>query len=320
MTEPAKATDARASTRPALARLWRIAGVIAVAAIMLLVIRQLIRGWPAVKAYPWQWNFAYLFASFAVMQVGYMVMARTWRSVLRAIDVRPSYHTAYWIFYISNLGRYLPGKVWQIGAAAMFGKRLGFSGHDMASSMIMHLLYFLPVGSVLALSWGTIPAPYDQPALQALAWGLSLAALAAAIWPHLLLKAVPPLARFLKVDPDRWKLALSRRAAIVAQSCFAWLCLSVGFALFVLSVMPLGVESGPDLARAYIASHLIGYLVLFAPGGLGVREGAITVLLSPMLGAAPAAGIALLSRLWVTVTELIAIIPAIIWARRDRRS
>jgi hypothetical protein len=320
LTDSAQDQSPAAPRRTWYAKLWRVAGVIAVAAVMLLVVRQVIRGWPAVRAYPWQWNGAYLVASFVVMQIGYMVMARTWRSVLRAIDVRPSYHTAYWIFYISNLGRYLPGKVWQIGAAAVFGRQLGFSGHDMASSMIVHLLYFLPVGSVLALSWGTLPAPYDQLSLQLLAWSLSLAALFAAIWPHLLLRALPPLARFLKVDPERWRLELSRRAGIIVQCGFAWLCLSFGFALFVMSVMPLEAGNSLDLARAYIASHLIGYLVLFAPGGLGVREGTITVLLAPMLGAGPAAGIALLSRLWVTVTELIAVAPAVLWARRDRKN
>jgi uncharacterized membrane protein YbhN (UPF0104 family) len=107
--------------------------------------------------------------------------------------------------------------------------------------------------------------------------------------------------------------------AIAVQTCFAWVCLSGGFALFVMSVTPLGPEHAIDLARIYIISHVIGYIALVAPGGIGVREGAITVLMRPLIGAGPAAGLALLARLWATVTELIAVVPALIWARQSER-
>ena len=99
---------------------------------------------------------------------------------------------------------------------------------------------------------------------------------------------------------------------------FAWICLSFAFGLFVMAVTPTSADHLVALARAFIASYLIGYLALVAPGGLGVREGAITFLLTPMVGPGPAAGLALLSRLWITATELMALIPAIWWGRRDR--
>jgi uncharacterized membrane protein YbhN (UPF0104 family) len=296
-----------------------VLGIVVVLAILILIVRQLLRGWPAVRAYPWRWNWPNLLLSLAVMQLAYLTMARTWRSVLRAIDVRLPFRTAYWLFYISNLGRYLPGKFWQIGAAALLGRRLGLSGVDMAASMIVHLLYFLPVGTALALLLGGFPPPYDSDAIRITAWTLAGLCAAAAVWPHILLRAAGPLTRKLDIDPERWRLALSRRLSIAVQTCFAWVCLAGGFALFVMSVTPLGPEHVLDLARIYIIAHVIGYIALVAPGGIGVREGAITVLMRPLIGAGPAAGLALLSRLWVTVTELIAVTPALIWARQSER-
>jgi len=237
--------------------------------------------------------------------------------VLRAITVRLHFTTAYWIFLISNLGRYLPGKLWQIGAAALFGQRLGFSGKDMAASMVVYQLYLIPAGAILVLAGGGLPPPYDTGILQWTAWILVAALAFAAVWPHVILKILRPLARLAGIEPDRWRIELVRRLAVAVQCLFAWICLSIAFGLFVMAVTPTSADFLVPLARAFIASYLIGYLALLAPGGLGVREGAIAFLLTPMVGPGPAAGLALLSRLWITVTELIALVPAIRWGRRD---
>lgn len=197
----------------------------------------------------------YLLASLALAQIAYIALARAWRSVLRAIDVRLRLTTAYWIFLISNLGRYLPGKFWQIGAAALFGRRLGFSGRDVAGSMIVYQLYLIPVGALLVLSGGSLPSPFDTTAFRWMAW-LMVAALAfAAVWPHVVLTIVRPLARLAGVEPARWRLALGRRVAVAAQCAFAWGCLASGFGLFVLAVTPAPPDRIDDLARVFIASY-----------------------------------------------------------------
>ena len=51
----------------------------------------------------------------------------------------------------------------------------------------------------------------------------------------------------------------------------------------------------------------IGFLVFLTPGGLGVREGALALLLAPFLPSPLPAVVALLARLWWTVAELISV-------------
>jgi hypothetical protein len=58
---------------------------------------------------------------------------------------------------------------------------------------------------------------------------------------------------------------------------------------------------GPAFAAAYV----LGYLALFAPAGLGVREGFLVAFLTPTLGAGGAALAAVTSRVWTTVVEVI---------------
>jgi uncharacterized membrane protein YbhN (UPF0104 family) len=317
-TEPGDAAIPRAGSLLGQRRgVWRWLGMVVVALVVFFLVRQVARSWPAVRAYPWRWHWGYLILSLVAIQLAYLTLARSWRSVLRAIRVQLPYTTAYWIFYLSNLGRYLPGKVWQIGAAALLGKRLGLSGTHVAASMIVHVLYFLPMGVALALASGGFPPPYDDLRFRVIAWSLGLATACAALWPHFLLRMAAPVARKLKIQPERWRIEILRRIYIAVQTTFAWLCLSAGFTFFVLSVTPLAPGDWSYVARVYIAAHVIGYVTLLAPGGIGVREGVIAVLLQPLLGAGPAAGLALLSRLWITITEVVAVMPALAWARRD---
>lgn len=299
--------ESETTGRPQTKRALKILGVTLVVLVLGLIVRQLVQDWDAVTAYPWTLRPGWLILSMLSIQIAYLTMARAWRSVLRAIKVRLPLRRAYWIFYVSNLGRYIPGKFWQIGAAAVIGRHVGLSGTDMAASMIVHLLYFLPVGAALALATGPLPAPYNTWEAVTLAWLAAAGALAAALWPGLLLKLARPLRRWVTLDPDRWKLAVSRQIGIVAQTAVAWFFLATGFALLVLAVMPVSAVSPVDLARVYIAAHLLGYIVLIAPAGLGVREGVMVVLLQPLVGVGPAAGVALLARLWYTVAELAAV-------------
>ena len=145
-------------------------------------------------------------------------------------------------------------------------------------------------------------------------------ALAAALWPHVLLRLLGPIPSRLGIEIERWRLAWHRRLAIAVQCAAGWTLLAVAFAFFVLSVAPLAVSDIPALARVFVLSYLVGYVALVAPGGLGVREGVLTVFLKPLAGSGPAAALALLARLWVTVTELLALMPAMYLYRQHLKS
>lgn len=306
------------TVRPFRGRLLKILGAVAAAIILIFLCGQMWRDWGTVRAYPWTLRPGWFVASMLALQLAFLVMARSWRSVLRAIGVRWQFMRAFWIFYLSNLGRYIPGNVWQMGAAAVMGRSLGVSGSDIVASMIVHLLYFLPLGITMALASGAFPPPFEGVTFQVLAWLGALVCVAAALWPHMILRAVPRLAALLKLDPNRWKMDVSRRLAIAGQTVAAWIFLSSGFAFMVFAVAPVDLRWGLDLARTYIVAHTVGYLVLVAPAGLGVREGVMVVLLTPIVGAGPAAGMALLARLWFTVAEVLTVGLAVYWFRLDR--
>jgi uncharacterized membrane protein YbhN (UPF0104 family) len=59
----------------------------------------------------------------------------------------------------------------------------------------------------------------------------------------------------------------------------------------------------------FTCSYLVGFLALFAPGGLGPRESVFLLMLAGDIGLKPAAALALASRLLLTGTEVLPAVP-----------
>jgi uncharacterized membrane protein YbhN (UPF0104 family) len=110
---------------------------------------------------------------------------------------------------------------------------------------------------------------------------------------------------------------LQRRAVYIAivGNVIAWILYGVAFRVFTLGV--LGVAQGPTSAyiAAYAASYVIGYLAVFAPGGIGVREFALAASFKQfgLADTKQAAVVAVTSRLWLSVLE---IVPGLIYMAR----
>ena len=102
----------------------------------------------------------------------------------------------------------------------------------------------------------------------------------------------------------------------------AWGVYGVG----LLCLLPgIGVEwplgDGGLLAGIFAASYVIGYVALVAPGGLVVREGAMTGLLAELggLSVGVSAVVAIVARVWLVAAELMALAVVLATAGADTR-
>ena len=109
----------------------------------------------------------------------------------------------------------------------------------------------------------------------------------------------------------------------LAGNIIAWLLYGAAFQLFVRGVIGPAPGSYADYVTAYAWPYVLGYLVLVAPGGIGVRDGALALALTALGITTPpqAALIMVTSRLWLTVLELFPGLAFVVaGARAPRRS
>jgi uncharacterized membrane protein YbhN (UPF0104 family) len=78
----------------------------------------------------------------------------------------------------------------------------------------------------------------------------------------------------------------------------------LGACLLVRATVGLPLHQFPRMIGAQAAAFLVGYVSL-VPAGLGVREAALALLLAPVLPPGSSAAVAIVLRLWNTVTELL---------------
>lgn len=214
------------------------------------------------------------------------------------------------IVFTANLGRYLPGKIWQMAGLAVLARRDGMAATVAATAGVLGQTFLLAAAGI----WGaSLLAGLDEGRMGAL---LALALLGG----FLILTAVPPvLRRSLAVVFRLARIPGERLPALDPFFGPRWLTLylllwGVYAGAFTLFVRGLGLQGGIlDLGPPFAAAYLLGYVALFAPAGIGIREGFLIAFLRPGLATA-AVGVAVLARVWMTVVELV---PAGVLAIRE---
>ena len=277
--------------------------------VVLFVGRYLLHDLRELRRHPLPTNpdWAMITLSGLVFLGAHAVLVQTWRSVLGCWDARLPFWTAARIWSVSNLGRYLPGKVWQIGAMGAMARDVGVSPIAASGSAILGTLVNVVAGCVVALLGGRALLEQSSPGHGGLALAFVVVALAVLLAsPVLLPRLAPWIGRVARRPVDA---TLPTRAVVYALlgNVLAWLLYGAAFRLFMIGLLGGAAGGYAEYLAAYTISYLVGYLALFAPAGIGVREGAmVTVLVYAGLATRPqAALVALASRVWLTLLEVV---------------
>ncbi len=245
----------------------------------------------------------------------YALLIETWRRIVVASGESLPFNTAARIWFVSNLGKYVPGKVWSIAAMTMMARDNRVSPIVAAGSSVLIQMVTIAAGIGVVLVAGA--QSIDQPVTAAFA-GLAILAIMAAT-PVLL----PASARLASSLTGRsFSLPkISQRVvwAAAAKSAVAWIAYGVAFQVFVYAILGNATGATSSYVAVYAASYIIGFLALFAPGGAVVRESAMIagLLRLGLSDQADALAIAVASRFWLTLTELL---PGLVYLALHRRS
>jgi uncharacterized membrane protein YbhN (UPF0104 family) len=301
---------------------WRWLQAILALLVVVYAVRKLVREWGdfQTQAIEWRVQPAWLLLAPVIVWLSYAILIEGWRRVVLAMRQRLGYLDAARITMVSNLGKYLPGKVWAIAGAALLAERAGVEpGAAVAAAFILQALS-LASGLLLA----ALLAPEAITSLGNAA-RIGLLVLAAAALAGLVVFSVPALLIRIR----RW---LPRRIAGIepvsigamllglGANLVAWGAYGLAFLCLIRGLTPDAQVSWGQATAVFTISYLVGLVAAFAPGGVGPRELAFTLLLAPSVGYGVAVGLAVATRLLLTITELGAAVPFLPALRRQSRT
>lgn len=221
----------------------------------------------------------------------------SWRSVMADLGAPLAVRRASFLFFVTQIGKYIPGGIWNVVAVGELGREWGvprrssFSGMlvfwlvSVASGLLAGTIYLLGAGATgVAGSW--------------LIWLL----------PVVLVGVSPPvLKRVLRLA-----LRVLRRAPLVREPTTVGLLAATWWAMlgWVLAggqvwvlASALSDLASPSFLTAlggYALAWTAGFLIVFAPAGAGVREVVLAGLFSGSMSTGAVVALVLLSRLMIT--------------------
>ncbi len=253
-----------------------------------------------------------LSAAVVLTAVGLALTGVLWRLLLRGVGSEVGARDAAAVFFVGQLGKYVPGSVWSLAVQAQLGRR-----HDVpARSSVTASAVFLLVHTATGLLLGGLLLAVSGPGRVPVAYAVLAAVIGAVV-------LAPPLLRRLADLLAGHGTRFGTRELATTTGLMAAVWLLYGGALLLLVPAPSGSGGGTiglvGATAAFALAHAAGVLVVLAPAGVGAREGVLVVLLAPALGVPGAAAVSLLSRLVHAFADFTVAGLAAAWARRGHR-
>jgi hypothetical protein len=247
-----------------------------------------------------------------------LAIGMIWLSLLRGVGVRVETVDAAATFYVTQLGKYVPGSVWPIVAQAAAGRRWGAP----ARLMVLVNLVMLALLGVTGLLVGTLLLPWTIDASWASPWWLLAVPL---LLPFLHPAVVPAvLGRVLgRLGREPFDRQVTPRGMYAATAwCLAtWLLLGLHLWLLLASLDDVGAAGLAAMVGAIGLGWAVGLVVVVAPAGAGVRDGIVIAAAASYVDASQAAAVALASRVVLVLVDVaLAAVGALSGARRARTS
>ncbi len=258
-------------------------------------------------------------ASLLLCFAGFIISALNWRQALRLVGHEVPLRLAIVSSGLSIFTKYIPGKVLVIvGRAAYVVQEAGIPMRAASAASLLAQLLMLWLGFLLG---SVVLFDADIPEVWTVASASVFALLTVALLcQRQLMAVITRIGSFFNKDLSLPLVPLRQMPRVFLSFTTGWLLWSVGFHLLVLSSVA-GAAPSLMLLFAFPLAAVLAIAALFAPGGLGVREGVLVACMVLYgMPADEATGLAILSRLWFLAGEVFIFVLALILREKSNNA
>ena len=246
-----------------------------------------------------RWN--YLVTSIIALGISYALGFFSWKFLLSKLGVHLKLITASAIVSVSQLGKYIPGKVWYALGRLYITKQMNLPSTKITLSIILEGGFLFLSGFLIA-SITLFSAKPESPIFILIPIALAVSFfMHPAIINFLLRKAE----RLIKRKLEPVTLSTLDLIEVLTSYCVMWIVHSLGFYLLCLTIVTNHQFNPLPVMSSFITAWLVGFASIIVPGGLGIREGTLSFLLINIFPPPMNYVLAILGRIWTTVGEAV---------------
>jgi hypothetical protein len=249
-----------------------------------------------------------VFAGSMLLYFAYkLTLASLWHYITKTAGAGIGYADAVTAYLYSILGKYIPGKVFMLAARIPAYERNGVPVRKVAVCFLLeNVCTLLGAGFLFLISLLFFPnellSDYGPAVI------LLIILFFICIHPKIINFFLKLIGKLIKKQDMELPFKYTDMLKIVTLFIGNWLIVGTGFYLLVSSIYPLAFNQLLYVGGVYGLSAIIGIISIFAPSGIGVREGVMILGLGLIMPNEYAVIIGVVSRLWATVAELILVL------------
>jgi len=237
--------------------------------------------------------------SLVLLIIGKMFLVRLVQFSVNSEGWHPKYIETMGIYGLSSLGKYIPGGVWHFVGRFGIYKVNGLSSKGSTRAMILENIWLL--GSAVAIGvigvflnrFDLIARFLNLPNQQGLA--ILFTVLALGLWIGVLMIVHKTMRRHT---------AENIPSVFVVAGVGLLLWTFIGGSFFVM-FHDFPLSAAPLFIGGYAVSWAVGYIAVFAPGGLGVREAVLAFVFSNIASVEMIAVYAAMNRIIWVIAEVL---------------
>jgi glycosyltransferase 2 family protein len=289
--------------RPGRRRRRTVLRLVVLALVLVFVAVLLAEQWQQVRPLLGRLTVVGLLAATVAVLAGHLATFLSWRALLADLGFPLPPGGSLHVFFVGQLGKYLPGSVWPAVAQMELGRDYRVPQRVSGAAVAATLLISVGAGLLVAVVLVPLAGLGALGRYWWIVFALPVVALVAS--PPVLNRLVGLALRLARRAPLPRPLSIGGALRSVGWALTAWLC--YGGQVWLLAHQ-LGVAGGLPLllhsTGAFAGAWCVGFLLVVAPAGAGAREAALILLLGSSMSRPQATVVAVVSRLLFTIADL----------------
>lgn len=252
----------------------------------------------------------------AIFTLGYYGLGLlTWTLILRNLGSQPDFKSITRAYVLSLLPKYIPGNVAAHGLRTQLATRASVPVFVSMKSFLLEAIFALGTAASISIP-GTM---YSFPAVIGRLFVWFVLALILALFVMVAVR------QFNFININKFSLAGPQKKSTSYLNIFflyllLWSISGVAHWCLANALSSYSVETLPKLIVAVSAAWALGFVSIFAPAGLGVREAVLYFFVNHWMNQADAVLFVTLSRLLMFGVEVFLTVGLLLYSRLTRRA
>ena len=269
------------------------------------------KNWDDIKSLDLDLNWG-VFAGSMLLYFAYkLTLASLWHYITWLDKASIRYPDAITAYLYSILGKYIPGKVFMLAARIPAYEEKGVPMRKVTVCFLLeNVCTLLGAGFLFLISLFFFPNDLLKDYFFAVV--IFVVVFFICINPKIINFFLRIAGKLMKKNDMEIPFNYLQMIKVVLLFICNWLIVGTGFYMLICSIYPLPISQWLYVGGIFGLSAIIGILSIFAPSGIGVREGILILGLNLVMPNEYSVIISIVSRLWATIAELILILAAFI--------